>query len=356
MLEEARKKKRGPLTILVTGKTGTGKSALINGLVGEQVAREGAGLKGVTREVEEFKFEKNGIPFSVFDSPGLQDAKVDDADTLKQISDRLVDKCGAEVDLLIYCLNMTTIRIDNTDVLAIKHLTHGFSAKLWKNAVFVLTFANDVKIQDEASFKERLAEFESVIKEYVREQIRQLKEDGNLVDTIPVVPAGYWCATSRKPNPWELPDRKDWFNVFWVTCANRMNEVSGICLVLSQGNRLKPASQASLDKPASQASQDKPESDCGVRAIHERSIYIDHGDWAKFLAVEGLGAGVGGMLGSSGFTGAVTVVFSGIKVVSYPFAVAGGPPGIIFGGILGAIIAYMIYHDVATICKKSNSF
>lgn len=340
MLEEVRKKKKGPVTILVTGKTGTGKSTLVNGLVGKQVAREGEDLEGVTREVEDFPFEKNGIPFIVFDSPGLQDANIDDTATLKQISDRLRAKCGAEVDLLVYCLNMTNKRIDRSDISAIYHLTQGFSAKLWKNAVFVLTFANKVHIQDETSFKKQLAEFESVIKKHVREQIIQVNvEDKNVADTIPFVPAGYWRATKDNPNPLELPDRKNWFGMFWFTCAKRMNEVSGVCLMLSQAGRIKLKSQTSQDKPVSQ---------CSGGNLHEQPIVVDDGDWLKFFAAEGVGAGIGGIMGSSGFTGAVTVAFKGIEVVAVPFTVAGGLPGIIVGSLLGlavASIAYVMYRQ-----------
>lgn len=341
----------------MTGKTGAGKSTLVNGIVGEKVAEVGDKLDGVTKEVKGFKFEKGGTSFLVFDSPGLQDVNLEDADTLEQIRDCLVDKCGGEVDLLVYCLDMRRPRIETSDITAIRHLTEGFSTKLWKNAVFALTFANDVKEKDRTSFQKRLAEFEEFIKKYVKEQVRKLNsKDANVVDTIPVVPAGYWCTTEDMPNQRELPDRKDWFNVFWFTCANRMNGVSGLHLILSQASRMKP------------------ESERKEGTMNDQSIYIDDNDWKKFLTIEGLTTAFGGILGYTGFTGALTVggtnlagggfalgtgaaatanavassmaaagASLGTKLGTIALAVTGGPVSMAICGLLGLGIGYAIY-------------
>lgn len=58
---------RNSIRILVTGKTGTGKSALINGLIGDDVAQEGDTLDPTTSEVQEIKQMVHGISLSIFD-------------------------------------------------------------------------------------------------------------------------------------------------------------------------------------------------------------------------------------------------------------------------------------------------
>ena len=56
-----------PLNVLIAGKTGAGKSTLINAVFGKEVAVTGSG-RPVTQHVE--KFTKDN--FSIFDTKGLE--------------------------------------------------------------------------------------------------------------------------------------------------------------------------------------------------------------------------------------------------------------------------------------------
>ena len=68
----------GPINILLTGKTGVGKSPLINAIIGKDIAKEGKDLQGVTRDVNGFNTERNGVKFNIWDSSGLQDITEDE--------------------------------------------------------------------------------------------------------------------------------------------------------------------------------------------------------------------------------------------------------------------------------------
>ena len=127
------------IRILVTGKTGTGKSALINGIMGLNVTKEGDSLDPTTTTVDKFKRMVRGIPMIVFDSPGLQDGTKNE----KQYLSDMERKCK-EVDLVLYTLRMSDKRLHSDDTNAMEKLTHAFGEQFWANAMFVLTFANDV--------------------------------------------------------------------------------------------------------------------------------------------------------------------------------------------------------------------
>ncbi|XP_011409253.1 PREDICTED: uncharacterized protein LOC105316141, partial [Amphimedon queenslandica] len=109
------------LRVLVTGKTGQGKSTLINGLLGAKVAKEGAGADRCTTEVEVFKKKINGVPVVVFDSPGLQDNTSNEEEYITKMR----ETCQ-KLSLGLYCTKMINTRLTDDDKKAMKKLTEAF--------------------------------------------------------------------------------------------------------------------------------------------------------------------------------------------------------------------------------------
>uniref|UniRef100_A0A1X7VFR1 AIG1-type G domain-containing protein n=1 Tax=Amphimedon queenslandica TaxID=400682 RepID=A0A1X7VFR1_AMPQE len=227
------------LRLLVTGKTGEGKSTLVNGILGEEVAVEGAGTERCTTQVAEYKAVLHGVPVTVFDSPGLQDSTENED---KYIAD-MKKKCQ-NLSLVLYCTKMTNNRLKEEDRCAILKLTAAFGQRFWEYAVLVLTFANtenvgrrDERDEDkgpEPDFNDteswnvlKKKRFEGRVKIWKDNLhkffINKVGVTRDIVERILVVPVGDSKPSFDNREPYRLPDRDDWFSEFWKACHLRVS-------------------------------------------------------------------------------------------------------------------------------------
>ncbi len=111
LVEEALRK-RGRVNVLIAGKTGVGKSTLINSLFQGNIAKTGQG-KPVTTETLEYT--KEGIPVSIFDTRGLElehHQKIV-ADLDKFVSDRAEDEDGNKhIHVAWVCISEDSRRVE----------------------------------------------------------------------------------------------------------------------------------------------------------------------------------------------------------------------------------------------------
>ncbi len=125
------------VSVFVSGKTGVGKSTLVNALLGEKVAKEGDTLDPETSEVKSFTKKIRGIDVTVWDSPGLQDGTENEDKYLKDIR----KNCNGKIDLLLYCISMSATR-SRSDIESMNKLTKTLGPEIWENAVVIITGAN----------------------------------------------------------------------------------------------------------------------------------------------------------------------------------------------------------------------
>ena len=131
------------LNILVIGKTGQGKSALVNSLIelaeGKQIVTEGSRSTGCTTTSQSYIYQNilHNVSVTIIDSPGLQDIQNKEHKYIQEMK----NECR-EISLVLYCMKMTDHRFTNDDEVAMKKLHQVFGQKFWERVVFVLTFAN----------------------------------------------------------------------------------------------------------------------------------------------------------------------------------------------------------------------
>ena len=226
------------LSFLLTGKTGVGKSRLVNALVGENVANEGQQRDSCTNTATSYKVTKEDIDILVWDSPGLQDGNADYSnwylENLKDINSRY------GIDVVVYCLKMDDRRFYSEDKKAIRKLTEGFGKELWKKTVIALTFANKIQdpdeIDDQIYFLKELTEWERQLRGVPGGILTELQIDSKVLSALPIIPVGNYAGMPKKPRP--LPNGDNWLSELWISCYSVMSDTAGVALYKISKNRL----------------------------------------------------------------------------------------------------------------------
>ena len=228
---------RDSLTVVVYGKLGVGKTALVNGLVGKVVAKEGLAPVSQTHEVTPYRTEikvstgtrVRAIQTTIWDTPGCADVFEDEANREANLK-KIVEKIQ-EADLLLYCMDMRG-RLTIDDTTGIKQLANRVGPEVWKNAVFVLTFANEVK-PSPGSTEDKLKHFEEVFSAWqtgLRTVLKKMLPE-NVATSVSIVPTGY-----RQTSP---PDRDDWLSPFWFEAFLKTKESAQPALLGINLHRLR---------------------------------------------------------------------------------------------------------------------
>lgn len=186
------------LQILVCGQTGIGKSSLVNSILGRELCSVGDPGRGRV-EGEEFAPETthvtsvegnlNGIIVTVWDSPGLQDRRDKDDVYLQE----MYEKCS-NVDLVLYCMDMSNTRWSRSEDIALKLMSEKFSSHFWSKCLLVLTKANMIRVPASArsgirGYHEHVFRtFSQTFKERLKENCQSITQA--IVDEIPIVAAG----------------------------------------------------------------------------------------------------------------------------------------------------------------------
>lgn len=113
-----------PISILLIGKTGVGKSTLINNVFRENLAETGIG-RPITKHLR--RITKEGVPIVLYDTRGLELNSEAQKEVLKEIFDTISDgkkeKSDEEIHLVYYCVNANSSRIEPLELELIEKLS-----------------------------------------------------------------------------------------------------------------------------------------------------------------------------------------------------------------------------------------
>ena len=196
--------------VLVIGRTGVGKSTLINNLLGKEVASVGHTLRSETPTVNPHEGTVEGVPIVVYDTPGLGDIKGEEEEQ-KHLDIMKALLARGKIHLIVFCFQMNETLMKSSHVGTLRKY-HQIGAN-WKRSVIALTFADALYVPNSdrklPSFKmsdffdERLAFWEIELK---KELVAQVGVPADVVEQLKIYP------TTPLPkdrllngNPWYVP-------------------------------------------------------------------------------------------------------------------------------------------------------
>ena len=169
--------------ILVGGRTGAGKSTLVNHLLLSSVCEVGSGSRSITTSVRKVTKTIRGIEFNIFDTPGLSDRREgqDSKTVLTEIA-RVKSDLMEIIICYVFANRLYPAPQNWQDEEEIGLLTRAFGKEIWKRSIIVLTCANTSIVSDKETCDEAIEKYKTDLK---------AKINSGIVDDIPVCLAGY---------------------------------------------------------------------------------------------------------------------------------------------------------------------
>ena len=192
-----------PITGVVTGQLGIGKSTLINNLLRNDMTEpaDRAKIRSVfedlesgTKRVQLFYGSEINNYMNIFDTPGCSATTITD----EAIIEEIYRKTEGKVDFLYYCISARN-DVAKSDRKMFKLLTSNFKKKIWNHTIFVITFCNEMGGETPKDFEEKMLSYRNDI----RSALAHCGIPHDETQDILIVPAG-----NKSPCIWQQGGRR----------------------------------------------------------------------------------------------------------------------------------------------------
>ena len=202
------------LRIVVTGKTGVGKSSFIQALFlkeGERFERPVQTREVFTRRMPIYSPSGQPVTVELTDTPGMEALIGVGRRKNRKEYVRQVSPAFKRADILLFCVRMDD-EIREEEVEMMRFMLQEFMAVIWTKVIFVLTFANRVTTDCPEEEKEReFTERFTTMQQQLQEAMQQAGIAKDVAQATPVCVVGH-------PERKQLPNCDDWACPFLVEC------------------------------------------------------------------------------------------------------------------------------------------
>lgn len=293
-------------SILLVGRTGTGKSSTINSLLGREVAPVG-GITPVTSEVTFFDCPINESKIRLYDTPGLCDSAdmANDDDYISAIKEVL-----PSIDLVLFVTPFNEARVTKDERIALRSLSSAVGIELWENAIVLFSFSCS-KLPGDSSFES----FFALRTEALREFISEISSPKNS-KTLPFLAIDN---TSRI-----TPNGCEWIPELFTLIVERCSASGVMPFVEALGDEVGSADDSYEDRCSTESSTDTDEE------VRSRRINLDEEQQQRVKrgvkrSVIG-GALIGTLVAAAAVPGSIVTSITSVPVLFFG-AVAGAGMG-----------------------------